>query len=73
MASGHRVPTDRKQALLIGTCGNDCTGVELEVEGQDESVDQLIEKVKTVYSRTCEDCGCGLSWMMKEEPVKRLD
>lgn len=68
----HRHATDRKEATVLGGCPNDCQALEMDVEGREESVDNLVEQVKDAFE-TCPECGEPLGYVQQDEPTEVLE
>lgn len=70
--SDYRHQTDRKKATAVGGCSNGCQAFELETEGEDESVDELLETITETFDK-CPKCGEPISALRSEEPVEELE
>jgi len=70
--SGHRHATDRKETVVVAGCPNGCQAFELESEGQNDAVSELIETVKSTFGE-CSDCGESIGFLRKEKPSEVLE
>lgn len=69
--SDHRHSTDQVKTV-VSACPEGCQSYELETEGGEEAVDELVETVTEVYDE-CSDCGAEMGVMRKDEPAEVLE
>lgn len=70
--SNHRHSTDQQETTVVASCPEDCQGFELDVSGDPEAIDELVEKVLSAYD-DCAECGGSFSWVRKDEPSEVLE
>lgn len=70
--TGHRLGTDRKRAVLVAGCPEGCQQFELETEGREESVDELLEAAIDAFGE-CSECGGQIGYLKNEQPSKVLE
>lgn len=71
--SDHRHATDRVKTIVISECPNGCDfGFEIECEGKESSVEELVETAGSVYD-SCGKCGADMGTVSKTEPTEVLE
>jgi len=68
----HRHGTDREETVVIASCPEDCQSFELEVTGDPDAIDTLVETALSAYDE-CAKCGGSFGWVRKDEPKEMLD
>ena len=67
----HRHATDRKETVVIIGCPNGCQTAELEAEGKDAPIDELVKTVLEAYD-TCAGCGEAFGVLRRDDPTEVL-
>ncbi|OLZ39117.1 hypothetical protein A6E15_19325 [Natrinema saccharevitans] len=70
--TGHRLGTDRKEAVVVAGCPNGCQRFNIESEGREDAVDTLVETAKEAFGE-CSDCGESIGFLRKDEPAEVLE
>jgi len=69
---GHRLGTDQQETVVVASCPEDCQAFELEVSGDPDAIDELVETALSAYDN-CAECGGSFSWVRQDEQKEVLE